>query len=148
MNTRKLKHLTVISFLSVITITQYQNCAPAPGMNGNVASADGSVHVINPVTTGGALQFAEESVKVNAEEDSAVMVGFCREDQVGATIRWELRHPDQGIVAEGYADCRESGVFDLEVAPMLSLDCGTPYHLVALLGVSESNPVSISRNCE
>jgi hypothetical protein len=148
MNKNKFRHLAVLLVLSVFMVTQYQNCAPAPGMSaGQNPFSDGPVHVINPVTTDNAVQFGQESVKVGAQENSASTVGYCREDQVGATIRWELRNSDQSVITDGYAECLSGGVFNVEISPMLSLDCGTPYSLVALLGVSESNAVEISRNC-
>jgi hypothetical protein len=145
MNTRKLRHLTMITISMAFCLTSYQNCAPAP-MQGQ-ASSDGPVGVINPVTTDGAVAFVEKAVAVAPLAQSVILDGMCREDQIGAILHWELRSHEGEVLTDGLANCTEEG-FQVEIAPMQALDCESSYAVVAQLGVSESEPLAISRRCQ
>jgi hypothetical protein len=147
MNTRKLRHLTLITLSTAFLLTTYQNCAPAPMQGQDSAFSDGPVGVINPVTTEGAVAFVEKSVAVAPQAQSVLLDGMCREDQIGAVLHWELRSRDGEVLTDGLANCTEEG-FQVEIAPMQALDCESSYAVIAQLGVSESAPLAISRRCQ
>jgi hypothetical protein len=147
MNTRKLRHLTLITLSTAFVLTGYQNCAPAPMQGQESASIDGRVGVINPVTTAGAVAFVEKAVAVAPQAQSVLLDGMCRQDQIGAILHWELRSREGDVLTDGLANCTEEG-FQVEIAPMQALDCESSYAVVAQLGVSESEPLEISRRCQ
>lgn len=154
-NYRKWFGLGSSIFLLLIVATQFQNCAPAPSasefgtqINGNgFGSIDGAVDTIDDATTTTALAFNEKSIEVLGDASDLEAHGTCFEEQNGATLRWDLIDPIDGIVKGGFADC-SFGNFTVAISDLQDIACNQEYMIQARLGLGKAGQVPLFISCD
>lgn len=147
LNWRKWMNLSVILCLGLVSLVQYQNCAPAP-MNAVDGEIDSSpVGVINEVKSGQTISFAQKAVELHTQVQSIVLDGICPEGQQDAVLGWKITDSaTRSEFARGYATCAD-GKFHVELAPTQELLCGREYTVAARLGFGTGGEVKLSRRC-
>lgn len=136
--------LAILYFFFGFVVLQYQNCAPAPNVDGNIegALAQDQVGVINPVVTG-EIAFPQQKLSIPFEERLRAY-GLC--EQSGAKISWRLFAPNGEPVEQGLSEC-DQGTFVVDASETWKEFCDETFTLKAMLGAKASSEVQVETLC-
>ncbi len=126
----KHRNVLVLSFSLAFLLLNFQNCAPAVGPHTEIGS-DGEVRIVDDWSKA-EIQFATAEVRIEEEENSAIVSGLCNRKYNQSQLRWALYAEDDNsgrAVKVGGSECR-SGQFAFDVSNLDVLDCGVAHRLV------------------
>jgi hypothetical protein len=149
-NWRKWRSLSILMVSGLVLIFKYQNCAPAPVGEEQIAAnveEPGRVGVINEVKSGAVVSFAQKSVEIHTATEAVVLEGVCPAGQDDAVLGWAIHESSSGAeFARGFAKC-EGQRFAIELAPTQEMVCGLEYVVSAQLGLAQGGELRVSRRC-
>jgi hypothetical protein len=140
--------------VTCLLLLQYQNCGSSKNLNPVAEdqslsapedSADGDMHVINEVNTGG-IQFVQSKTVVSSSDSDFSAFGTCSLEHQGALLSWQLLDESGSSLFKGKSKC-ENGVFRVDFQGVDSLACGTNLILKAAFGAQAETQTLISKNC-
>jgi hypothetical protein len=144
-NWHKWRNLGVLGAVGVLMLTQFQNCAPAPGGASGAAEQSSPVGVINPVNGTSALRFQFEKVQVTDKVQSAVLDGECERIAEGTIVGWDVQD-ESGSKSGGTVQC-DRGRFQVEIDPKQELECGKVYEVSARLADGTEGRTEVEMVC-
>ena len=146
-NWNKLASQGTLGALGFLMLFQYQNCAPAGGVNSMARLDDSSlVTTIDNVNGTTGVAFTQSKVQLATTDQPTVIDGACDMKQNGAVLGWKVHDSIGTEMERGYAVCEE-GKFQVEMAPASQLECDLPYEVTARLNAGTSGHVEIRRDC-
>ncbi|MBX3023226.1 MAG: hypothetical protein KF799_16245 [Bdellovibrionales bacterium] len=141
------RNVSILSILSltVVTLSQFQNCAPVqPAMQASSSSSDARlIDEFNKAQ----VQFATSEVQVREDVPAVDINGLCSRSHNGAQLRWTLWATSGDVVARGESRCA-SGGFNAHVGGLEQVVCGTSYQLVVDGDWGGSASVSFAQRCQ
>lgn len=144
-NWHKWRNLGVIAAISVVMITQFQNCAGAPSGAGAGSEASSPVDVIDQVSGVSALRFQYSKVQVTDQSPTAVLTGECERIAQGTIVGWDVQD-ESGTRNAGTVQC-DRGFFSVELATQQELECGKVYEVSARLSDGTEGRTEVEMVC-
>jgi hypothetical protein len=151
-NWHKWKSVTILTLSGLVMMLKYQNCAPAPVGEAQIAAIEeaGPAGVINEVKSGAVVSFAQKTVEIHTATQAVVLEGICPASQEDAVLGWKIRESASSAAsadfARGLAKCAGQK-FTIEIAPTQELVCGHEYVVSAQLGLARGGELRVSRRC-
>lgn len=150
LNWRKLKSMGSLGALGFLMLFQYQNCAPAAGVNAlssSKANGGGTVTIIDNMNLTSGLTFSNPSVVAPPSNAATVIDGACSVEQERSVLGWSVTNSSGTQMQKGNSVC-SGGKFKVEMAPSNQMECGESYTLQASFGASGMVAVaSVARDC-
>lgn len=131
------------SFGLLALMIQFQNCSPAGGAGSATEVVDGEVRVIDDWSSK-PLSFPESIVQLHDESTDFVAQGLCPRKSEGR-INWVLYDASKSVLS-GSTIC-EMGGFQIDIANLDALKCGSEYDLQAYNAKGETTSMIVSRKC-
>lgn len=118
--------------------------AGAENSNMNQEYLGSPVQVIDAIDEGKLAFVSTKPIEVSDRGGWIAVGGICDDAQSGATLRWIVRDDAGAELGDGFVTC-DAGRFTVNLSEG-DFDCGS-YQLSAQLGVEESDPVEVKRDC-
>lgn len=137
--------LAILSILMVVMF-KFQNCAPAPGLDGASIGSDGTVRLVDGWTgIADKISFMSPTYLIQGDAARIEVQGVCPGVQNSELIGWQLvRSDDELVMASGSSAC-DLGGFQVELAQLTFDDCNSRYEIRASSTSTSSSATTVLR---
>lgn len=137
-----------IFLLMLITIGEFQNCAPAGPASSGSSTSGGEVRIVDDWMQS-KVNFVEASVELETNDAQAVVAGFCDRKAVDSPMNWVFYDAgsNSNVLSEGQVFC-QSGSFQIELPDVQQLDCDVDYRLLAESENGDQDLIFLRRKCD
>lgn len=135
-----------LSALTLLILTQFQNCAPARSVQNATASSGGQVRLVEDLNKV-EIQFATGELQVQDTVATVNIDGLCNRAHNGAKLRWTVWADNGAVLMTGESSC-QSGQFELDMSGVDQLVCGVSHQLVVQGDWGGSAFTLMQRRCQ